>query len=258
MFLDSITYDLDELFSVNYHIHTSLSRCGRKEMTVPAIIEAAKRAQLREIAITDHIHPGENAYIKRNLEILTPQVSAIQSEIKIHIGAELSAYGVKKYTLQYAKRLPPLQYRLYAHNHYQMDGWEQPEDASPSGYKEHCKRTLQNVIRSGKAQCLAHPFIDKYIVREFEDIYGFTYNCVTSLWTENELGDLLQLGKDHNVAWELNTSYFSVYPDLFYKYYNIGKEIGVCFHTGTDAHSLAAIDPTPGKEVLKRILNKRK
>ena len=257
MLLDTPTYDLDDLFSVNYHIHTNLSRCGRNEMTAAAIVEAAERAGLREIALTDHIHPGENAYIKRNLHILKPEIEALRSDGRIYLGVELSAYGAHKYTLRYAKRLPPLEYRLYAHNHYQMDGWEQPEDRSPAGYKAHCKRVLAAVIRSGKAQCLAHPFIDKYIVREFGDVYGFTFNCVTSLWTENELGDLLQLGRDHHVAWELNTSYFAAYPDLFYTYYNIGREIGVCFHTGTDAHSLAAVDPAPGKALLKRILTQK-
>lgn len=246
MYLHEPTYDPDELFSANYHIHTNLSRCGRQEMTLSAIVKAAEAAGLREIAITDHIHPFETPKLRRNARVLAPQKSAIRTDLKVYLGAELSAHGVKKYTLQYADF--PLDYKLYAHNHYHMFGWEQPADRSPAGYKEHCKRVLMNAIASGKPDCFAHPFIDKYIVREFEDDYGFTYGCITNLWTDNELGDLMELAKQKQIAWELNTTAFKPYTDFMRRYYHIGKEVGVCFNLGTDAHVLGNIDPAPFKE----------
>lgn len=253
MYLHEPTYNADELFSANYHIHTNLSRCGKKEMVIADIVKAAEKAGLREIAITDHIHPFETPKIKRNQRLLYPQREQIKTDIKIYLGAELSAHGENKYTLKYsAKRLD---YHLYAHNHYHMRGWEQPDDKSPLGYKEHCKKTILAVINSGKADCMAHPFIDKYIVREFEDEYGFTPGCITNLWTDNEIGDILEAGKANGVAWEINTTAIVPYKDFMRRYFHIGKEVGVCFNLGTDAHTLQNIDPGPMKEFfIKEIM----
>ncbi|MCH5198462.1 MAG: PHP domain-containing protein [Oscillospiraceae bacterium] len=253
MYLHKPTYDPDELFSANYHIHTNLSRCGKKEMVLADIVRSAEKAGLREIAITDHIHPFETPKINRNLRRLTPQVQQIDSDIKIYLGAELSAHGENKYTLKYSGQR--LDYHLYSHNHYHMRGWEQPQNRTPEGYKEHCKKTLYNIINSGKADCLAHPFTDKYIVREFEDEYAFTYGCITNLWTDNEIGDIMQAAKEKEVAWEINTSILMQYKDFMKRYFHIGKEVGVCFNLGTDAHTLQNIDPSPLKEFfIKEIM----
>ena len=240
MYLHEPTYDPDALFSANYHIHTNLSRCGKRDMTLEAAVKAAEAAGLKEIAITDHIHPFETPKLKRNARVLLPQRAALKTNVKVFLGAELSAHGVEKYTLKYADF--PLEYKLYAHNHYHMRGWEQPRDRSPFGYKEHCKRTLYNAIASGKPDCFAHPFIDRYIVREFEDEYGFTPGCITELWTDNELGDIMTQAKEKQIAWELNTTAFRTYTAFMHRYFHIGKEIGVCFNVGSDAHSAENVD----------------
>ncbi|MBQ7637587.1 MAG: hypothetical protein IJS90_01630, partial [Clostridia bacterium] len=226
---------------------------GRKEMVLSDIVKAAEDAGLREIAITDHIHPFETPKIDRNMRRLVPQRTEIKTKVRVYLGAELSAHGKNKYTLKYTDKR--LEYHLYAHNHYHMFGWEQPEDKSPEGYKTHCIKTLKNVIASKKADCLAHPFIDKYIVREFEDRYGFTYGCITSLFTDNDLGDIMQAGKENRVAWEINTTALIQYKDFMRRYFHIGKEVGVCFNLGTDAHTLKAVDPGEMKEFfIKEIM----
>ena len=67
--------------------------------------------------------------------------------------------------------------------------------------------------------------------------------------------DLLSLGKARGVAWELNTAYFRAYPDFFRIYFHLGREIGVCFHVGTDAHTLENVDPAPMKAYLRALLS---
>ena len=253
MYIREPTYDPDELFSANYHVHTNLSRCGARNMTLAAAVAAAERAGLQEIAITDHIHPFETPKLLRNERILRAQREELHTDVKVILGAELSAHGVNKYTLQYTSFAP--EYRLYAHNHYHMRGWEQPEDRSPSGYKEHCKAVLANMIRSGKPDFFAHPFTDKYIVREFEDDYGFTPGCITDLWTDNEIGDLMQAAKEKQIAWELNTTVFMSYTAFMRRFFHIGKEEGACFLLGTDAHRPETVDPAPFKDFfIKHIL----
>ena len=149
MYMHEVTYDLNELFRMNYHIHTTLSRCGRQEMTLAAIIKEAERAGLSEIAITDHIHPGETAKVFRNDKILRAQLKNIPHTVKVYLGTELSAYGKNKYTLQYSN-FDKVEYRLYSHNHYQMDGWELPDEQTPLSYKQHMKLCLEKIIKSGK------------------------------------------------------------------------------------------------------------
>lgn len=252
MYMHEVTYDLNELFRMNYHIHTSLSRCGRKEMTLEAIIKEAEKAGLSEIAITDHIHPGESAKVFRNDKILRTELENIPHTIKVYLGAELSAYGKNKYTLQYSD-FDRVEYRLYSHNHYQMDGWELPDEQTPLSYKQHMKQCLEKIIRSGKADCLAHPFLDNYAVREFEDRYPLFVGCVTSVWTDNELGDILSLGKEHSCAWEINTSAIQTNPEFAKRYFHIGKEVGVCFNIGTDAHTLNNVDTFAAYKNIKDI-----
>ncbi len=251
MYLREPTYDIKELLRSNCHIHTTLSRCGKREMTIENIIREAEAAGLKEIALTDHIHPGESWKLKRNVPMLRKQLSEIEHKIKVRIGAELSAYGEEKYTLKNSEA--ELDFRLYAHNHYHMFGWEQPEDKSPAGYKEHCKKVLTSVITGGKADCMAHPFNDHYIVREFGEKYGFAPGDITSLWTDDELGDMLELGKRNGVAWEINLSSCLQQPEFMKRYYHIGKQAGACFLFGTDAHVIADISPTGAYDLLKQI-----
>lgn len=253
MYLHEPVYDIKELTQSNYHIHTSLSRCGKAEMTLQNIIAAAEKAGLREIALTDHIHPGETWKLKRNLPLLRETLDASPRTVSVLLGAELSAYGEDKYTLRDSEKLPG--YSLYAHNHYHMFGWEQPEDDSPFGYKEHCKKVMTAVIKSGKADCMAHPFNDYYIVREFGETKGFRLGDIAGLWTENELGDMLTLGKEHGVAWEINAVSCRQAPELVRKYWHIGKEVGACFLFGTDAHVLSNIYPADEISGIIRLLS---
>lgn len=252
MYLHAPTYDINELFASNYHIHTHFSRCGKNEMHLKAIIAEAEKAGLKEIAITDHIHPGEELKMKRIIPILRRKLTKLDTDIKVYIGAELSAHGVHKHTK--LREDTPVDYRLYSHNHYHMFGWEQPKGHTPEDYKEHCRKSLEHIILSGDADCLAHPFCDYYIVREFDDKYGFTYNCITSLWTENEIGDLMELAKTYEVAWEINVAMLKKYPDFAKKYFALGKENGVCFNAGTDAHTLANVNSKQFITEMKQLL----
>lgn len=254
MYLHEPCYDIDELFSRNLHIHTSPeSRCAKPEMILNDVIAAAEAFGLEEIAITNHIQACEEEKCKAQYEHLKRLAEEIPHRINIRIGAELSAYGIDKFNFH--DESSPLDFNLYAHNHYHLDAWEQPEDRSAYGYKNHCTDVIKKLLISGKADAMAHPFTDGYIVREFEEDFGFTYGCITSLWTENELGDILALGKEHSTAWELNTKALIGYPEFAKMYFHLGKEIGVCFTVGSDAHRICDMDITPVKDTFRKLLD---
>lgn len=254
MYIHEPTFDIDELFRMNLHIHSTFSRCAKREMLLPDIVKTAQAAGLKLIAITDHIGPSESALLRRNLPELKRQLSQTDTtELRVLLGAELSAYGIGKYSLKYGEG-KGLEYRLYAHNHYHVWDWEQPEGHSPADYKEHCKKVLESVIKSKKADCLAHPFSDAYIVHKFSEQYGFTENCIISLWTDNEIGDLLELAKRYEVAWELNASHIPACPEFYRRFFNLGRETNACFNVGTDAHQLKNVDSNSFKTTVKTCL----
>ena len=241
MYFHSQTYNLCELFTQNLHIHTTFSGCARPGMEVEAIVAEAERCGLSDIALVDHIQGNEETKLAEILPILQKKVKKLRTSVRVLVGAELSAYGEGLYSLKDNDSLKP-EYRLYAHNHYHVHPWEHPEDRSPGSYKEHCKKVLCSVLVSGKADCIAHPFTDDYVAKFFSGGFKGVKDAMTSLWTENELGDLLTLGKRHEVAWELNMSSLLSRPDFARKYFQVGKEVGAVFNIGTDAHQIDRIE----------------
>ena len=245
-------YDLDELFRYNFHIHTRLSRCAKQEMTVDTIVRTAANAGLKAIALTDHIHPGETWKLPRNQTLIENALAQTDAPLTVYPGAELSAYGIDRRTACFDDS--KVAYRLYAHNHYHMYGWEHPEDVTPDGYRSHMLRVIANTVLSGRADCLAHPFTDYYIVREVGEKYGWHLDEITSRLTDNDLGDVMLLCREYRTGLELNTSVLFRYPDFAKRLYHLGKETGVTFYPGTDAHTPGDIDPAPLLPALKTLL----
>ncbi len=242
MYFHEPTYDLDILCRQNLHIHTYFSHCAKPEMLLKDIMRTAENCGLEMIAVTDHVYveDGEEDEFRKVIESLREQAKTIESPVKLLIGAELSAYDVNGFS--FPENDIELDYRLWAQNHYHAGGWVQPEDRSPVGYKNHIIETLTNLIKSGRADCIAHPFHDAYLTNSKELNVGFERNSVPNCFSDNEIGDLLTLGKEYETAFELNLNAMAGYPESCRRMYNLGKEIGVYFNIGTDAHKLDRID----------------
>ena len=250
MLIHEAIYDIDELLQENMHMHTALfSPCGRPEAVFEDMIAAAVQNGLKRIAFTDHVQERDIGLVRKILHTYQPLRDAYAADIKVYIGAELSAFDTDKFTLQYADL--STEFNLYACNHYHVYSWAQPEDRTPQGYKEHNKKTMQNLIRSGKCDCIAHPFVDSYIR---DDAIRNDEHPLTAAWTDNELGDILTLAKQHEVAWELSPKVVVNDPVFGRRRYNLGKEIGSVFTMGTDAHNLTGVNTSRFKEDYKRIL----
>ena len=245
MFLFEACYDLDELARNNMHIHTSFSRCAKPEMTVENILREAERAGLRAIALTDH-SPAEGSYALQ-VQALRRQVAQAQSPVKVYVGAELSAYGVGKYS-ETPETEALLDYRLFSHNHYHQDFWEHPEERTPEGYKQHALAVLRALFASGRADCIAHPLFGRFL-----DICEDRTEIPRAI-SDTELGELMQEGTRAQVAWEINSGAVMGDPIFYRRYFQIGREAGAVFLFGTDTHRLAGIDPYKQLPVLKQIL----
>lgn len=246
MFLREACYDLDELARSNLHIHTAFSGCAKPEMTVPAILQAAQQAGLEAIALTDH-SPVEGSFLEQ-VHALRRDTALANPPLTVYIGAELSAYGVGKFSENEALEAQ-LDYRLFSHNHYHVDIWEHPEQRTPEGYKQHAFAVLRTLFASGRADCIAHPLFGRFltICEDKADI--------TKVISDNELGDIMQEATRAQVAWEINQGAVFMDPVFYRRYFRIGKEVGAVFHFGTDAHRLSGIDPRERLDELKRILD---
>lgn len=249
MYFHEHTYDIDILARQNLHIHTNYSNCAKEEMIVRDIIDRAEKADLETIALVDHFNTDNSneQCIERN-GILRRQAQQTGTKLKTLFGNELSCYGVGK-TLENEQVRKTLDYKLYACNHYHLDYWEQPEDTSPRGYAVHAYQVILSLLKSGKADCIAHPIVGNYVSAIGED------KCaLTRAMTDNELGDLLTLAKEHKTAFEINISAIRGDPVFAKRMWSIGKEAGTVFNFGTDAHRLQFIDMKEIAQVAKEIL----
>ncbi len=252
MYFHEQTYDLDILCRQNLHIHTQFSGCAKPEMKLHDIVHTAEECSLEMIAVTDHVQAETEEKFRVSLAALREQAKAIESPVKLLIGAELSAYGVNNFN--YPNDDIELDYKLWAQNHYHVSSWIQPEDRSPEGYKKHMIETLTNLIKTGRADCIAHPFHDTYLTNSKKLNVGFARGSVPGCFTDNEIGELLELGKQHETAFEINLNAMLDYPEFCRRMYNLGREIGTQFNIGTDAHNLDRIDTRQFIERTKKFL----
>ena len=247
MFFHEKTYDIDELARWNLHIHTTFSGCAKREMTARDIVRTADAAGLEIIALTDHNYPDRQNAVAQQRYDLMRELEGFEHNVKVLIGAELSAYGINKFADDIACD-NSLDYRLYTTNHYHQKYWEHPEEITPRAYAEHMLAIMEGVIASGRADCFAHPFMAGYI-HEFDDSHD-----VTRSFKDNEIGDIMLKAHAKEIAWELNVPAIFKDPDFFKRYFAIGKEAGIIFNLGTDGHALENVDPKRFADELKRIL----
>lgn len=240
-------YDLDELTQRNLHIHTFFSHCAKPEMTLQAIVERAMAAGVKTIALTDHYNFPEfdDCYLAM-IRYLKSRAERLEKKPQILFSAELSNYGIGKH-LETAETALALDYRLYTCNHFHLDFWEHPDERTPRGYAVFQMEAIRRLMEDGCADCIAHPLIGRF-VKTMEP------TDVTAAITDNELGDLSELGRKTQTAWEINSGAVYGDPAFFRRLWNIGREAGAFFHFGTDAHTLDAVDSRSHAERLKEIL----
>jgi len=238
MFIREKCYDIEEIMRNNLHIHPNmLSYCSKDEMRLKSIIPLADELGLERIAFTEHYYGTDNTCpLLESIAIqkwIVDGYFPTKHKVDILYGAELICYGIGKWA-DTDELNSKLDYRLYAVNHYSQPEWEHPEDKTPRGYAEHNLKCIEELMKSGRADCIAHPLVGQYIPHFSKE----EKLAVTESITDNELGDILSLARDTNTAWEINRVAVNSDHNFAKRFWNIGKEVGVVFHYGSDAHFL--------------------
>lgn len=246
MFILEKTYDYDEIVRNNMHTHSTFSLCSKPEMIFEDMVKAAEKAGLYTLAITDHSDPGSDIDVLKNTLELKERLKRLNTPVRVLIGAELSAYGEGLYADD-DNLNSALDYRNYSQVHYHLSTWTQPEDRSPRGYAEDMLRVLSRLFDDGRADCVAHPFCPSKLHFFNPDEKKQVLDSIT----DNELGDILEKGERSGCAWEVHSPSLMTYPDFIGRMFRMGKEAGVHFNFGTDAHSLSGIG-TDGFAALLR------
>lgn len=236
MFVLERTYDFTELTRHNLHTHSVCSLCARREMTLEAMIRRAEKAGLRTLAVTDHSDPGDDIDTYANFLAYKERLKQIDTAVRVLIGAELSACGIGRFG-EPREVDKALDIAAYSHSHYHLSSWEHPEDRSPRGYALHELAVLESLFAADRADHIAHPFSPNKMHFFTEEQKAATLTAVT----DNELGDILEKGERAQCSWELHTPTVFRFPDFYRRFFLLGREIGVHFCLGTDAHTLAAI-----------------
>ncbi len=247
MFTPQMASALRALAGWNWHVHTIFSDCAAPEMTPEHVLAEADRLGLRGIALVDHHHPGDGGMARRRAA-LAADVGRIPHRVEVLVGAELSAHGVDRYA-ETPEDLNGIAFRLYACNHYHIGGWEHPSRRTPEGYKDHSLAMLKCLLPTGRAQCIAHPFLGCYLSGILADP-----QAMTRLITDGELARLFALARRHNVAWEVSLRHLGDDLPFARRFLAAGFAAGADFRLGTDAHTLAMLDLRPHLERLIEVL----
>ena len=245
---DEPCYDLNELARSNWHVHTNRSGCALPEMTMGSIAAAAEAAGLRTVALVDHHNDPREDIVGLN-GALKVELEEVDTPVRFVIGAELSATGIGKFADSTAVNRR-VDYRLYSCNHYHLGHWEHPEERTPRAYAEHMLAVLWNLLPSGRADCIAHPLLASFIAIE-----GADHTAVTRAITDQEMADVFELCTLNSVAWDLNARCMLDDPEMSRRQWNVGREVGVAFRLGTDAHRLAEIATSPLLPKLMQMLS---
>ena len=242
------TYDLDLLARANLHCHSVFSGCAKREMDVLSMVRRADELGLETIAITDHFHSdtGDERFLGY-VESIKDIVAGSGCRVKVLYGAELSAIGAGV-RLEAPETNAALDYRLYSTNHFHCPYWLQPEEKTARGYAEFMLATVRELGLSGFADCIAHPFVGNYIHAVSDK------HSVSAAISDNELGEILSVLRDTGVAYEINYRAALNFPEFSRRWWGIGREVGVTFTIGTDAHTLADLDTAGPLPDLRRAL----
>lgn len=243
------TYDLELLARANLHTHSIFSGCAKREMDILSMVRRADELGLEVLAVTDHFHSdtGDERFLAY-IDSIKKTVAESGCKVKVLFGAELSAIGAGV-RLEAPETNAAIDYRLYSTNHFHCPYWTQPEEKTARGYALYMLDIVRELAHSGFADAIAHPFVGNYI-HAVEDRHS-----VSAAITDNELGDILSVLRDTGVAYEINYRAALGFPEFSRRWWKIGKEVGVTFTIGTDAHTLADLDTVSRLPDIRRALD---
>ncbi len=237
------------------HIHTYLSSCSDDPETVPSkIISKAQEEGLAVVGFADHMWdssiPGASEwYQTQDLDHvlqIREQLPEDTQGVEVLIGCE-SEYcgdglaGISK------KAAEQLDFVLLPMSHFHMTGFvvQKWQVSTHKKVADLLVRRFQEVIELGLATGIAHPFLPLGFKDHIDTIIGQI--------SDTAFEDCFGRAAARSVSIEIQPAFFpelmgaghnSHHSETYLRMFSIAKDMGCCFHVGSDAHTLAGIGRT--------------
>ena len=221
----------------NFHIHSALSGCASKDMTIEAIIARAEECSMSAIAIVNHIdnpktkdHRGrqlieEYRKIRDNVKIL--------SNLCVFLGCEITQTNPNTFSIadEVASEMDII---LVSCNHYHLKYVDKPHDNSPMSYSEHYLSMVEGALSWKHTNIIAHPF-------HLHKLKWIDHAQVLKNYNISRLKTILSIAADKKIAFELCPRHLKSHLSFFTQLLCYGREIGTKFFIGADAHKLSQV-----------------
>lgn len=217
----------------NLHVHSRVSLCAKEGMDLPAIIQAAQRAGIEIIGLADHIdEPGDSrreALVLANRSLL----AAVESPVRVLVGTETTVVSVGRPAASEHTR-QSLDFVSASVNHYHLPNVEHPAERTPSGYASHHLEMMRAAVECPYVDIIVHPFWHPIVTVPDQ-------REVLAAYDREEMRRTLELMARRGVRMELNPGHVARGPDFFAEVVEMGRQVGLKFVVGTDAHRLQDI-----------------
>jgi histidinol phosphatase-like PHP family hydrolase len=219
----------------DFHIHTELSACAARDMTLAAVIEGVEAAGVAAIGIADHLNAREHA--ERNA-LVRKEIEQLDTPVEVYLGAEVGfAYKLGRHPLT-GEDKARLGYQFAVGSHHSTYLKEYDLDRIVRRQHEYHLATCADPV----IDVLGHPW--RFLYESFQRAgwpWIDTMKCVPESMTRElaraaiESGTAIEINTTSNLCMKFQPeSYFEEYVD----YVAILAEEGVTFSLGSDAHEL--------------------
>jgi histidinol phosphatase-like PHP family hydrolase len=221
----------------DFHVHTRLSPCGKREATAEAMIRRAQQKGLAAIGFADHYTPrpvpGCAFYARQRIRIvedLRAEIARIEDVdgVDVLVGVEAD-YTLAGQDCVDAETLRQADHVICAASHFHLHTAPRPAKDTPRAKVELMLRMAKEALGMPGISVWAHPF-DCSRMRPLVPILA--------LAREDELAELIALANERGIAVEINGGPVRLedYCQATAPFYALAHEMGTRFTITADAH----------------------
>ncbi len=217
----------DKLLSqCDFHVHTHVSECARREMGLPAILDVCAQRGIKYLGITDHVNPSTGSDF---LDATRRELEELDAPMNVYLGCEADIMTVGKHMVtDHVKSA--LDFIAVSANHFQLPWVSQPQDASPLAVAQHHLDMFAYACSLEFVDVIDHPMCE---------VSGKYDPMSLDLLSDDEVMMPLAQAKRNRIAMEISPRALSPEDKRFrLRFYALCKQAGLKFAFGSDAHSL--------------------
>lgn len=229
------------MFTYDYHIHTRLSPCADKQLSIDKIIQIQQSRGMEAIGITDH----DFSYGSRTKSIDSARkaIDECESSISVRLGAEshMIEYRVPSIDIRFAAYFD---YILMAPNHYHFRGVARPDRLlDPKNVAVHELYMFEAAIACPITDVVVHPFVLSPEVFDLskEGFSAFGSEVMKHI-DQKRLIHQLDMASQRGIGIEISPKFIKYNQRHLAEFYQLCLDREVKLMIGSDAHNAAQLE----------------